>query len=90
MNDRTHDEAMIENFRKNPDLAISLLNSILNDGDDQGELGVLLRQMSAAFDKPDESKAAKDISNVAGAFRAMGLRLMVEPSQLLQRKMAHA
>ena len=46
---KDHDESMVEVFRKEPDFAIAVLNSILEDGDDQGELLILLRQMTKAF-----------------------------------------
>jgi probable addiction module antidote protein len=43
-----HDEAMAEMYRKDPQFACDLLNSILEDGD-QGELLIALRQMTKAF-----------------------------------------
>ena len=49
MRSRSHDEAMAEMFREDPDYAVALLNDILSDGDDQGELLVTLRQMTKAF-----------------------------------------
>jgi DNA-binding phage protein len=48
MNDRTHDDAMAEVFRNDPDYAVTLLDSVLEDGD-PGELLIALRQMSKAF-----------------------------------------
>jgi probable addiction module antidote protein len=48
MRDRPHDEAMAEQFRENPAYAVELLNSILEDGE-QGELLIVLRQMTKAF-----------------------------------------
>ena len=59
MKDRSRDDAMAENFRKDPAYAVELLNSILEDGD-QGELLIALRQMTKAFggaaatDEPSE------------------------------------
>lgn len=44
----SHDDAMAEVFREDPAYALELLNSILEDGD-QGELLVVLRQMTKAF-----------------------------------------
>ncbi|MDP2820488.1 MAG: addiction module antidote protein [Polaromonas sp.] len=50
MNDRPHDEAMIELYRKDPEFARQVINSILEDENgDQGELLVILRQMAGAF-----------------------------------------
>ncbi len=48
MRDRTHDEAMAELLEKDPAYALDLLNSILEDGE-QGELLIVLRQMTKAF-----------------------------------------
>jgi probable addiction module antidote protein len=46
--DRSHDDAMAEVFRDDPAYAVALLNDIL-EGDDQGELLVVLRQLTKAF-----------------------------------------
>jgi len=48
MKDRTHDEAMAELLKEDPAYALELLNSILEDGE-QGELLIVLRQMTKAF-----------------------------------------
>lgn len=48
MKDRLHDDAMAEVLRDDPAYGIELLNSILEDGD-QGELLMVLRQMTKAF-----------------------------------------
>ena len=48
MKDRAHDDAMAELLRDDPDYAVQLLNSILEDGD-QSELLIALRQMTKAF-----------------------------------------
>lgn len=48
MRDRPRDEAMAELFKEDPGYALELLNSILEDGD-QGELLIVLRQMTKAF-----------------------------------------
>jgi probable addiction module antidote protein len=48
MRDRTHDEAIAELFKEDPAYALDLLNNILEDGE-QGELLVVLRQMTKAF-----------------------------------------
>ena len=50
MRSKSHDEAMAEVFRKDPEFAIQLINDILqNDEGDQGELLIVLRQMTKAF-----------------------------------------
>lgn len=47
MRDRTHDEAMAELLKSDPAYAVDLLNAILEDGE-QGELSIVLRQMTRA------------------------------------------
>jgi probable addiction module antidote protein len=50
MKSRAHDEAMAELYRKDPELAIQVINDILEDENgDQGELLIVLRQMTKAF-----------------------------------------
>jgi DNA-binding phage protein len=50
MKSKSHDEAMAEVFRKDPEFAIQLINDILqNDESDHGELLIVLRQMTKAF-----------------------------------------
>ncbi len=91
MRDRPYDEVMIERFREDPAYAATLLNSIFEDGDDQGELQILLPLMAAAFsDAPDASQTIQDINRLTKMFRTMGLRLLVEPSPSPCREMAHA
>ena len=48
MRDRTHDKAMADFFKEDPAYALDLLNSIL-EGGEQGELPIVLRQMTKAF-----------------------------------------
>ena len=47
-NSRPHEDAMAEMYRNDPELARDLLNAILADGD-QGELLIVLRQLTKAF-----------------------------------------
>ena len=50
MKSRSHDEAMAEVYRKDPEFALQVINNILEDeSGDQGELLVVLRQMAKAF-----------------------------------------
>ena len=103
MKDRSHDEAMAELFRNDPDYAVQLLNSILEDGD-QNELLITLRQMTKAF---GGVQAVADTANLSATqlyrtlspdgnpvlsslsaiLKAMGLRLAVHP---IQTSNAHA
>jgi len=94
MRDRTRDEAMAEQFQKDPAYALELLNSILEDGE-QGELLIALRQMAKAFggvqtlaEKSNLNPTqlyrtlSKDgnpaLSSLTAILKAMGLRLAVE------------
>ena len=50
MKSKSHDEAMAELYRNDPDFARQVINTILEDEDgDQGELLIVLRQMTKAF-----------------------------------------
>jgi len=60
MKDRPRDDAMAENFRKDPAYAVELLNSILEDGD-PGELLIALRQMTQAFDGAAKDAEPRDM-----------------------------
>lgn len=48
MKGRSHDEAMAEIFRNDPEYALALLNDILENPGDPGELLIVLRQMAEA------------------------------------------
>ena len=93
MRDRSHDDAMAEMFRDDPEYAVQLLNSILEDGD-QGELLITLRQLTKAFGGVQTvAETAKlsptqlyrtlspdgnpVLSSFSAILKAMGLRLAV-------------
>ena len=95
MRDRSHDEAMAEMYRADPEYAVLLLNSILEDGD-QGELLVVLRQLTGAFGgvpaiaaqaqlNPTQlyrtlsAEGNPALSSLSAILKAMGLRLAVLP-----------
>ena len=95
MRDRSHDEAMAEMYRADPEYAAQLLNSILEDGD-KGELLVILRQMAGAFGRVPAIAAQAHLnptqlyrtlspegnpalSSLSAILKAMGLRLAVLP-----------
>lgn len=95
MRDRSHDDAMAELYREDPEYARQLLNSILEDGD-QGELLVILRQMAIAFGGVQAIAAQAHLnptqlyrtlspdgnpalSSFSAILKAMGLRLAVLP-----------
>lgn len=94
MKDRAHDEAMAEVFQRDPNYALELLNSILEDGN-QGELLIALRQMTKAFGGVQEvaekahlnptqiyrtlsQEGNPELSSLSAILKAMGLRLAVE------------
>ncbi|MBU9347641.1 hypothetical protein [Burkholderia multivorans] len=68
MNDRSHDDAMAAVFREDPAYAVDLLNSILEDGA-QGELQIVLRQMTMAFGHAPEvaEKASMSKPSIPGS-----------------------
>lgn len=105
MKDRTHDDAMVEAFRKERSYAVELLNSILEDGD-QGELLVALRQMTKAFGGvPEVAEKASlnrtqlyrtlskrgnpEIRSLSAILKTMGLRLAVQQIQTVPSQQHH-
>jgi probable addiction module antidote protein len=94
MRDRPHDEAMAELYSRDPGLAVEVLNSILEDGE-QAELLIALRQMAKAFGGVQEiaekanlnptqiyrtlsEEGNPALSSLTAILKAMGLRLAVE------------
>lgn len=94
MRDRSHDEAMADEFRHDPGYAMEMLNSILEEGD-QAELLIALRQMARAFGgiqtiaEKAELNATQlyrtlsengnpELRSLTAILKAMGLRLAVE------------
>lgn len=95
MKSRAHDEAMAELYGKDPDFALQVINSILEDGD-QSELLITLRQMAKAFGgvqtvaeishlSPTQlyrtlsSNGNPTLNSFSAILKAMGLRLAVQP-----------
>ena len=94
MKDRSHDEAMADLYSEDPALAVELLNSILEDGE-QAELLIALRQMAKAFGgvqtvaekanlNPTQlyrtlsEEGNPALSSLTAILKAMGFRLSVE------------
>jgi probable addiction module antidote protein len=92
---RSHEEATVESFRKDPVFAAEYLNSILEDGD-QEELLVALRRLSRAFGGMSKlaqdaelnvttlyrtlsSKGNPELKSLTALLRAMGMQLAVRP-----------
>jgi len=92
---RSHDEATINSFRKDPQFAAEYLNAILEDGDQQ-ELLTALRYLAAAFGGiPYLAEQAElnattlyrtlsphgnpELKSLLALLKALGLRLAVQP-----------
>lgn len=92
---RSHEEATVEGFRKDPTFAAEYLNSILEDGD-QEELMLALRRMSEAFggvqklaEKAElnantlyrtlSPQGNPELKSLRAVLRAMGMQLTVRP-----------
>jgi probable addiction module antidote protein len=92
---RSHEEATVESFRRDPVFAAEYLNSILEDGD-QDELMLELRRMSEAFGGVQKlaekarlnahtlyrtlsSKGNPELKSLRAVLRAMGMQLTVRP-----------
>jgi probable addiction module antidote protein len=92
---RSHEEATVESFRKDPALAAEYLNAVLEDGD-QKELMLALRRMSEAFGGVQKlagraklnantlyrtlsPKGNPELKSLRAVLRAMGMQLTVRP-----------
>lgn len=92
---RTHEEATIEMFRRDPELAAEYLNSILADGD-VTDLMLALRSLSRAFGGVQEvarqaevnantlyrtlsEQGNPELKTLAAILKSMGMRLAVQP-----------
>ncbi len=95
MKSRSNDDATVESFRHDPELAAAYLNDVLVDGD-QEELMIALRRVSTAFGGVGEiaqqadlnaktlyrtlsPKGNPELRSLTAILRAMGLRLAIEP-----------
>lgn len=95
MRSRPHDEAMAKLYHSDPALALEVINSILEDGD-QAELLTVLRHMAQAFGgvqavaeqarlnltqiyRTLSPKGNPALSSLSAILKAMGLRLAVQP-----------
>jgi probable addiction module antidote protein len=92
---RSHEEATIESFHKNPKLAAAYLNAVLDDGDQQ-ELLLALRRLSEAHGGVTQiaadaklnsttlyrtlsAKGNSELRSFTALLKAMGMRLAVKP-----------
>ena len=92
---RSHEQATVESFRKDPRFAAEYLNAILEDGD-QEELMLALRRIAEAFGGVPQlarsarlnantlyrtlsSKCNPELKSLRAVLRAMGMQLTVRP-----------
>lgn len=92
---RTHEEASMDMFRNDPDLAAEYLNSVLADGDET-DLLLALRSLSQAFGGVQEvarqaelnahslyrtlsEKGNPELKTLSMILKAMGMRLAIQP-----------
>ncbi len=92
---RSHDEATINSFRKDPQFAAEYLNAILEDGDRQ-ELLTALRYLATAFGgvphlaeqvelnattlyRTLSPRGNPELKSLVALLKALGLRLAVQP-----------
>jgi probable addiction module antidote protein len=92
---KSHEEATIESFRKDPTFAAEYLNSVLEDGD-QAELMTALRYMAKAFGgvtglaeetslnattlyRTLSPQGNPELRSLSVILKAMGMRLAVQP-----------
>lgn len=92
---RSHEEATIEMFRHDPELAAEYLNSVLEDGDET-DLMLALRSISKAFGGVQEvarqaevnahtlyrtlsEQGNPELKTLSAILKAMGMRLAVQP-----------
>jgi len=91
MNTVSHDEVMIELFRKEPEYAAALLEDVLKDGDPE-EIMLLLRRMDKSFSNVNtykysdlNDKSYKDsnfeLKTLLAVLHRMNLCLSVQPLQ---------
>ena len=89
MRDVSHDEVMMKHYREDPEYALYLLNDILGD-EDQGELEIVLRRMSAVFGDSANPPAfpagfSPSMNALITTLRSLGLRLSVTQAPLNER-----
>ncbi len=94
---RSHEEATVESFRRDPEFAAEYLNTVLADGD-QEELMLALRRVATAFGGvPKVAKQAElnakalyrtlspkgnpELKTLTALLKATGMRLAVVPDK---------
>lgn len=92
---RTHDEATIESFRRDPKFAAAYLNAVLNDGD-RAEIMTAVRYLTDAFGgvsavaektrlntttlyRTLSAQGNPELKSFMEIMKALGMRILVEP-----------
>jgi len=100
---KAHEDATIENFRRDPAFAAAYLNAVLEDGD-QAELLTALRHMAGAFGRvaglADQTALTAstlyrtlspqdnpELRKLTAILKAMGMRLAVQPDVGLRQRL---
>jgi probable addiction module antidote protein len=98
---RTHDEATIESFRRDPKFAAAYLNAVLDDGD-RAEIMTALRYLTEAFGgvsavaqktrlntttlyRTLSAKGNPELKSFIEIMKAVGMRILVEPLRPVRR-----
>ncbi len=98
---RTHDEATIESFRRDPKFAAAYLNAVLDDGD-RAEIMTALRYLTDAFGgvpavaekthlntttlyRTLSAKGNPELKSFMEIMKAVGMRILVEPLRPARR-----
>jgi len=92
---RTHDEATIESFRRDPKFAAAYLNAVLSDGD-RAEIMTAVRYLTEAFGgvqavaektrlntttlyRTLSAQGNPELKSFMEIMKAVGMRILVEP-----------
>lgn len=98
---RTHDEATVESFRRDPKFAAAYLNAVLDEGD-RAEIMTALRYMTDAFGgvpaiaektrlntttlyRTLSAKGNPELNSFMEIMKAVGMRILVEPLRPVRR-----
>jgi probable addiction module antidote protein len=98
---RTHDDATIESFRRDPKFAAAYLNAVLDDGD-RAEIMTALRYLTEAFGgvsavaqktrlntttlyRTLSAKGNPELKSFIEIMKAVGMRILVEPLRPVRR-----
>ena len=98
---RTHDEATIDSFRRDPKFAAAYLNAVLDDGD-RAEIMTALRYLTEAFGgvpaiaekthlntttlyRTLSAKGNPELKSFMEIMKAVGMRILVEPLSPVRR-----